>query len=149
MPQKIVTDRNSSREVEIKPFIKYEQIEEIIKKTFSHLFGWNESGEKWIRVRVDNSGRLITSVPGLATEWKCSKISAGTTAGSTTLSKSYQAHLIKNAGTADVYISFSGTATANDYPLAPGEVLSIDIDTNKIYYKSSSGTQTIYWITLR
>ena len=40
MVQKVVTGRNSSREIEIKPFIEYEQVEEVIKKAFSHLFGW-------------------------------------------------------------------------------------------------------------
>ena len=149
MVQKVVTDRNSSREIELQPFIAYEEVEDRVRKAFSHLFGWNESGEKWIRIRCDASGRIITSVPGLATEWHHEKISATTSAGSTTLAQKYQSHLIKNVGTDTVYISFSGTATTNDFPLDPGESLAVDIDADTLYYIAASGTQTIHWVALR
>jgi len=149
MPQKVVTDRNSSREIELHPFISYEEVEDRVRKAFSHLFGWNESGEKWLRIRCDASGRIITSVPGLASEWHHEKISATTTASSSTLPQKYQSHLIKNTGTDTVYISFSGPATTNDFPLEPGESLSVDIDTDTLYYIAASGTQTLHWVALR
>ena len=150
MVQKIQDSEFSRREIQLTPFIDYETIEEVVKKTLAHLVGWNESEAKWRKIRVDSSGRLMTSVPGLATQHNISKISASDTEGNTTLSESYTSHLIYNDGPNAVYLEFDTTATTNSFKVPAGSALSLDLEFQSLHYICASGeSATVYWLALK
>lgn len=51
--------------------------------------------------------------------------------------------LLRNTGTVDVYVSFSGAATTDDMPMEPGDVLSCDDYVGAIHGIVASGTGEI------
>ena len=150
MPQKIQDSKFSRREIPLEPFLTFETIEEVVKKTLAHLLGWNESENKWIKLRVDSSGRLMTAVPGLATQHVISKISASDTETSKTLAENYTSHVIYNDGPDAVYVEFDTTATTNSFKIPALSALSVDLEFKSLHCICASGeTATVYWLALK
>jgi len=150
MAQKIQDSRFSRREIPLDPFISFETIEEIVKKTLAHLLGWNDAEKKWIKLRVDSSGRLLTAVPGLATSHVISKISATDSENNTTLAENYTSHIIYNDGPDPVYVEFDQTATTNSFKIPAGSSLSVDLEFKSLHYIcDSGGSATVYWLALK
>lgn len=56
--------------------------------------------------------------------------------------------LIKNQGTTDCVIDFDSAISAGSYLLEAGEVLSIAWPFTTLYYKTASGTTTLYIIKI-
>jgi len=55
-----------------------------------------------------------------------------------------QSILVKNTGSADIYLGPSGVTTANGYPLAAGAEVSIDLGEKVVLYGIvASGTETV------
>ena len=150
MVQKIQDSRYSRREIPLEPFLTFEEVDDKNVKTISHLLAWNETDKKWVRLRADTAGKLITAMPGLATQHVISKISATDTEGSTTLTENYTSHVIYNDGPYAVYVEFDQTATTSSFKIPAGTALNIDLEFKSLHYICASGeSATIYWLALK
>ena len=150
MAQKIQDSRFSRREIPLDPFISFETIEEVVKKTLAHLLGWNDAEKRWIKLRVDSSGRLLTAVPGLATQHVISKISASDTESVTTLTENYTSHIIYNDGPDAVYVNFDETATTDSFKIPAYSSLSLDLEFKSLHVIcAATESATVYWLALK
>ena len=150
MVQKIQKSDYSRREIPLDPFLTFEECDDRNLKTISHLLGWNEAEKKWIMIRCDTSGRLITSPAGLATKHVINKISASDTESTTTLAENYTSHVIYNDGPNDVYVNFDGTATTDSFKIPALASLSIDLEFKELHVICASGeTATVYWLATK
>jgi len=150
MAQKIQDSDFSRREIPLTPFHTFEEVSDTNTKTISHLLGWSDAEKKWFKVRVDSTGRLMTSVPGLATSHTINKISASDTESSVTLPENYTSHVIYNDGPNAAYLEFDGTATTNSFKLPAAASLGIDLEFKKLSVICASGeTATVYWLALK
>ncbi|RLE76538.1 MAG: hypothetical protein DRJ44_03885 [Thermoprotei archaeon] len=150
MAQKIQDSKFSQREVPLEPFLTFETIEEVVKKVLSHLMGWNDTDQRWMKIRVDSSGRLMTAAPGLATKHAINVISASDTETITTLAENYTSHIIYNDGPNAVYVNFDDTATTSSFKIPAGGSLSLDLEFKSLHtICAATETATVYWLALK
>ena len=150
MVQKIQKSDFSRREIPLEPFLLFEEVDDRNTKTLSHLLGWSDSEKKWLMVRVDSSGRLMTAIPGLATKHVINKISASDTETVTTLPENYTSHVIFNDGPNAVYVNFNETATTDSFKIPAGSSLAIDLEFNELHVIcAATETATVYWLALK
>ena len=150
MVQKIQKTDFSRREIPLDPFLTFEEIDERVSKTLSHLQAWNEAGKRWVMLRADSSGRLIIAPVGLATTHAINKISASDTETVTTLAENYTSHVIYNDGPDAVYVNFNDTATTDSFKIPSLGVLSIDLEFNELHVICASGeSATVYWLATK
>jgi len=150
MVQKIQKSDYSRREIPLDPFLTFEEVDEKNIKTISHLLGWNDAEKKWVMIRADSSGRIITAPTGLATTHAINVISASDTESITTLPENYTSHVIYNDGPDDVYVNFDDTATTNSFKIPSLGSLSIDLEFKELHVVCAAGkTATVYWLALK
>jgi len=150
MVQKIQKSDFSRREIPLDPFLTFEEVDDRNQKTISHLLGWNDTEKKWLMVRVDSSGRLMTSVPGLATKHVINKISASDTESVTTLTENYTSHIIYNDGPDAVYVNFDETATTDSFKIPAYSSLSLDLEFKSLHVIcAATESATVYWLALK
>ena len=150
MPQKIQDTRFSRREMMLDPFIDIETIEDVVRKTLSHLLGWNETDKKWLKLRCDTAGKLMVSGVSPAGSFVHNKISASDTESSVTLTENYTQHVIYNDGPYDVHVNFDATATTNSFKIPKYSSLSLSLEFKSLHVICASGeTATVYWLALK